>query len=128
MERNDFMQFGFVMSLLFAVIIAIFAVLNSDVVTIQLIFKKVELSQSVIILGSAAIGAIIAVFFGVFSKVKSSLKIRELKGEIKELETSLEKIQNENQALLESISQNTAEVKNDEVLEKNTEKVCEETK
>ncbi len=122
------MQFGFVMSLLFAVIIAIFAVLNSDVVTIQLIFKKVELSQSVIILGSAAIGAIIAVFFGVFSKVKSSLKIRELKGEIKELETSLEKIQNENQALLESISQNTAEVRNDEVLEKDTEKVCEETK
>ena len=128
MERNDFMQFGFVMSLLFAVIIAIFAVLNSDVVTIQLIFKKVELSQSVIILGSAAIGAIIAVFFGVFSKVKSSLKIRELKGEIKELETSLEKIQNENQALSESISQNTDEVKNDEVLEKETEKVCEETK
>lgn len=122
------MQFGFVMSLLFAVIIAIFAVLNSDVVTIQLIFKKVELSQSVIILGSAAIGAIIAVFFGVFSKVKSSLKIRELKSEIKELETSLEKAENQSQSLLESIPQEKNETKNEGIVEKETESVCEEAK
>lgn len=89
------MQFWFIMSLVFAVLIAFFAVLNSDVVTIRLFFKEVELSQSVIILGSAAIGAIVATFIGIFNRLKSSLKIRELKNQIRELEGNLAKTKTE---------------------------------
>lgn len=128
------MQLGFVLSLVFAVIIAVFAVLNSDVVTIQLLFKKVELSQSVIILGSAALGAIIAVLFGIFKRFKTSLKIRELKGQIKELENNLEKIQKEHQTLLETTSQAATETinnetKSDVILEKDSqEAACTDTK
>lgn len=80
------MQIWFICSLVFALIVALFAVLNSDVVTINLLWTKYELSQSIVILLSAVFGAIVASFIGVFSKIKSSLKIRELKHTIKQLE------------------------------------------
>ncbi len=93
------MQLWFIMSLVFAVLIAFFAVLNSAMVTIQLGFWQMDLSQSVVILGSAAIGAIVATFFGIFNKLKTSLKNRELKNQVKELEGKIEKLQKENQDL-----------------------------
>lgn len=94
------MQLWFILSLVFAVLIAFFAVLNSAVVTIQLGFWKMDLSQSVVILGSAAIGAIVTTFFGIFNRLKSSLKTRELKNQVKELEEKVEKLQKENENLL----------------------------
>ena len=94
------MQLWFILSLVFAVLIAFFAVLNSAVVTIQLGFWKMDLSQSVVILGSAAIGAIVTTFFGIFNRLKSSLKTRELKNQVKELEGQVEKLQKENENLL----------------------------
>lgn len=113
------MQFGFIMSLVFAILIALFAVQNSNVVTIQLIFWKVELSQSVVILASAAIGAIIAAFLSIFKRFKSSLKIRELNHQIKELEQNLKKSETEKESILD------AQVKEDsqkEAIEETTEK------
>ena len=77
------MQVWFVISLIFSLIIAVFAALNSNVVTISLLFTKYELSQSLVIILSAVIGAIIAIFLGLFNKIKTSLKIRELNNEIK---------------------------------------------
>ncbi len=83
------MQILFVFSLLFAILVAVFAVMNSDPVTIKLLWKQYQSSQAIVILGSAAVGAIIVAFLGIFSKVKSSLKIRELQNKIKKLEKNL---------------------------------------
>ena len=77
------MQVWFVISLIFSLIIAVFAALNSNVVTISLLFTKYELSQSLVIILSAVIGAVIAIFLGLFNKIKTSLKIRELNNELK---------------------------------------------
>lgn len=77
------MQIWFVVSLIFSLIIAVFAALNSNVVTISLLFAKYELSQSLVIILSAVIGAVIAIFLGLFNKIKTSLKIRELNNELK---------------------------------------------
>jgi len=77
------MQFWFVVSLLFSIIIAIFAALNSNVVTIRMFFATYELSQSIVIILSAVIGAVIAIFFGLFGRIKSAMKVRELNSEIK---------------------------------------------
>jgi uncharacterized integral membrane protein len=82
-REGDFMQFWFVVSLLFSIIIAIFAALNSNVVTIRLFFATYELSQSIVIILSAVIGAVIAIFFGLFGRIKSAMKMRELNSEIK---------------------------------------------
>jgi uncharacterized integral membrane protein len=82
-REGNKMQFWFVVSLLFSIIIAIFAALNSNVVTIRLFFATYELSQSIVIILSAVIGAVIAIFFGLFGRIKSAMKVRELNSEIK---------------------------------------------
>lgn len=74
------MQLWFVFSLIFSIIIAAFAVLNSDTVTIKFFWQNVQLSQSLVILLSAVVGAAIVLFLGLFNKIKTTLKIRELNG------------------------------------------------
>ena len=82
MKGSDIMQILFVFSLLLSAIVTFFAILNPDVVTIKLFWVNFELSQSMVILTSTAIGAIITIFLGLFSKIKTSLKIRELNSEL----------------------------------------------
>ena len=77
------MQVWFVFSLIFSMIVVVFAALNSEIVIIKLFWVNYELSQSVVILVSAAFGAAIAIFLGLFSKIKSSFKIRELTNNLK---------------------------------------------
>jgi|GEM_PF-2557806 len=88
------MQFWFVISLFFSVIIAIFAVQNSDVVKIDLFWYDWNLSQSLVILISAAFGAIITIFLGLFGKIKSSLRMRELTADLKAAEKKIELLSN----------------------------------
>jgi putative membrane protein len=88
------MQVWFVVSLLFSIVIALFAALNSDVVTIRLFFARYELSQSIVIILSAVLGAVIAIFFGFFGKVKSAMKTRELNSEIKYYKSKNEELNN----------------------------------
>lgn len=86
------MQIWFIVSLVFSLIIAVFAALNSDVVTIRLIFAKYQLSQSLVIILSAVIGAVIAIFLGLFNKIKTKLKIRELNNELKAANLKIEEL------------------------------------
>ncbi|KXG76996.1 LapA family protein [Thermotalea metallivorans] len=80
------MQIWFIISLLFAILVALFAVMNSDPVIIKWFWGKYEFSQAIVILGSAALGAIIVAFLGIFRQITHALKIRELEGHIKKLE------------------------------------------
>ena len=88
------MQIWFIVSLLFSVIVAIFAVLNSSIISINLVFQSFEMSQSIVILVSAALGAIIVLFLGLFSKIKSSLRIRELSNDLRDAEKKNELLTN----------------------------------
>ena len=83
------MQFTFIISLVFAIFIAIFAVMNSGVVAINLFFSKFETSLAIVILGSAALGAIIIYLVGTINKFKSSRKIKELEKKVLKLEGEL---------------------------------------
>jgi lipopolysaccharide assembly protein A len=76
------MQIWFVFSLIFAAIVTLFAVLNADVVTINLFWTNYELSQSLVILMSAALGSAITIFLGIFSRIKSKIKIMELNSQL----------------------------------------------
>ena len=86
------MQIWFIFSLVFALIVAAFAALNSDVVTINFLMVEYQLSQSAVIILSAVIGACVAAFLGVFSRIKSGLKIRELTVSLKNAEKENEKL------------------------------------
>ncbi len=93
------MRIWFVFSLLFSVLVAIFAVLNSNVVLIKLYWIDYQLSQSLVIILSAFLGALIATFLGVFGKIKSTLKIRELSHMVKNLEQKIVELNDKNTAL-----------------------------
>ena len=83
------MRIWFVFSLLFSMLVAIFAILNSNVVLIKLYWLDYQLSQSLVILLSAFLGALTATFLGLFSQIKSTLKIRELNLVVKSLEEKI---------------------------------------
>lgn len=107
------MQVWFIFSLIFSLIVAAFAVLNSEVVTIKFFWVNYELSQSAVILVSAVFGAAIAIFLGLFNKIKSSLKIRELTNNLKNAEKEIElltdTVKNYEQKASVKASGNTAE-------------------
>ncbi len=111
------MQILFIFSLVFAILVSVFAVMNSDPVTIKLLWKQYEFSQAIIILGSAAIGAIIVALLGMVNRVKSSLKVRELQNKIKGLENQLEEFKPADSLDVE-IGQNDAADNSEEKIDK----------
>lgn len=80
------MQLGFVMSLVFAIIIAIFALNNGEEVTIDFLFTTNEVSQALVILISTAFGAVMVAIFGLVRQIKLSLKVKEQGKKIKTLQ------------------------------------------
>ncbi|HYF82741.1 MAG TPA: LapA family protein [Clostridia bacterium] len=95
------MQVIIVISLIFSVFIAFFAVQNAGVVAINLLWYTVSLSQAVVILCSALFGVLIMLPFDVARTIKNKLKIMELSGEIKRLKEELKKTVEEKEILPE---------------------------
>lgn len=76
------MQIGFVLSLIFATLVAIFAIQNSAVIYVKFFFTSFQVSQALIIFISAVLGAVIVMFLG----IKREYNLRK---EIKQLEKDL---------------------------------------
>jgi uncharacterized integral membrane protein len=84
-----YLQLKYILALLFALMVAIFALLNAQPVTVEFIFDEFQISLALVILVSAFAGAVILGFLGVFRQVKESLKSREMNARIKKLEEQL---------------------------------------
>lgn len=87
------MEKGFILSLIFAGIVGLFALNNSEKVVIDLIFTSLEISQAIVIFISAFLGAIIVAILG-------WVKDLRFKKEIKEFVKEQEILQDENNKLL----------------------------
>ena len=83
------MQLNVVLTLIFAIVIAAFALFNAAVVTVSFFFAKVELSLAIVIIGSALIGALIIWFFDAFKKLKTNKQIKDLSKKNTEFEKQL---------------------------------------
>ncbi len=90
------MQFIIVISMIFAIFIAVFALQNSAVATINFLWYKLSLSQAVVILGSALFGILIMIPFDIIKRIKNSMKTSELNNQIKKLKEELETIKKDN--------------------------------
>lgn len=102
------MEKNFIFALIFAAIIAIFALNNADKVMIDFIFTEVELSQALVIFLSSILGAAVMAILGSVKNYKLS---KELKTISKDLEsTKEEKINLE--ALLEDRIKEITQLKN----------------
>lgn len=90
------MQSGFIFSLIFAVFIGIFALKNGGPVSIDLFFTKITMSQALVIIASALLGALVIYLLNFF-------KILHFKKEIKTLNKKSETVDSEIQLLNDKI-------------------------
>jgi len=118
------MQFTFIISLFFAILVALFAILNAETVTINVLFSKFQTSQAVVILVSAALGAVVVYLLSIIKKIKSSLKLKESDKKVKiyeienqKLVEELEEIKEKNVELMEELEK-TKNTKSEINLEK----------
>lgn len=84
------MQFFFILWLIFAVAVTLFAALNAAPVKVNLIFNSYDASLALVILGSAFMGALAGYTVDIVPRIKSKLKIRELEKKLKQTESDLD--------------------------------------
>ncbi|AIS52104.1 hypothetical protein TKV_c09250 [Thermoanaerobacter kivui] len=105
-------QYYNILALIFAILVAIFAISNAGPVDISFLYWHYSISQALVILLSAAIGAIIVGIIGVFGQIRYSVTIKGLNNRIKELEKEKEEL---NQKVMELQSCKLTENKNEEM-------------
>lgn len=101
------MQVGFILSLIFAIIIAVFAIKNGNEVNIDFIVTTKQVSQAIVILVSTALGAIIVTILGLVRQVKLTMKIREQKSIIEKLRNNMDKELEDNVGLTNDVVMNS---------------------
>lgn len=70
------MGWRFVLSLIFAMIVALFAIQNAESVVINFVTWKVTVSQALVILLSAILGAVIVMLLSLFKQIKMGSEIK----------------------------------------------------
>lgn len=86
------MEKGFIFSLIFAALVAIFALANADKVAIDFLFTKVQISQAIVIFISTILGAVIVALLGAFKTLKLKKEIKELNKQIEPLKLEKENL------------------------------------
>ncbi|MEG0772577.1 LapA family protein [Clostridium sp.] len=85
----------FIVSLVFAIIITIFALTNANPVVINLLFYKFEASQALVIFISAALGAVIVASLGLVNQIKLKSQIKTLHKANEELSSKVNSLSTE---------------------------------
>lgn len=79
-------QTYFIIALLFALSVAVFAIQNTESVSIKFLFWQYNgISKVLVILASAVVGAVVVMFLGSWWQIKKVMYIRQLESEIKAL-------------------------------------------
>lgn len=89
------MQIGFVLSLIFATLIAIFAIQNSAIIYVKFFFTSFEVSQALIIFISAVLGAVIAMFLGIRREYTFKKEIKQLQKSASEKDVKINNLTTE---------------------------------
>lgn len=87
------MQFYLICALVFSLLVAIFAIQNTEIVTIRFITYQFSVSLVLVLLGSAVAGALALYFLGLFKQVGTWFKIRQLNGRKEDLENQVKKLE-----------------------------------
>jgi len=92
------MSWKFVLSLVFALVVALFAIQNAYSVDVKFLAWEVNISQALIVLVSAIFGALAAAFLGLVNQMK-------LKAVIRGDKRTITALQDENQAIKVKLEQ-----------------------
>jgi uncharacterized integral membrane protein len=104
------MQKQFIFIILVSIIVAIFALTNAEVMTVRLFFWTYQLSGSLVILISVALGALLVLLFGLYKSVKTTFTLRNLNNEVIALKATNESLNSKNTVLEQEIERLKAEV------------------
>lgn len=88
-------QWSLLIGLIFAVIVAIFAVVNVDSVPVNYVFGSAEWPLILIILGSALLGALISGSVAIFRSFVLQRRVKQLEKEVAMKESLIATQQNE---------------------------------
>lgn len=80
------MEKGFILALVFAIIIGIFALANGDKVAIDFVFTQLVVSQAMVIIISTFLGAITVFIISFIKRFKLKQNIKDLNRKIDQLE------------------------------------------
>lgn len=86
------MRLGFIMSLIFAIIVTIFAIQNSTPVDVNFLFGSAKVSEAIVIFISAIAGAVIVTILSLIREFKLKRKIKQQAKTIKTLKEENENI------------------------------------
>lgn len=99
------MQLLLVAALIFASVVAVFALQNAQTVPIRFFGWQRETSVAVIALGAAMVGALTAILAGVFRQVSMGLRARHLRAELDRIQRELEEERTAKSALVAQLEQ-----------------------
>ena len=88
------MQIGFIVILVIAIFVAIFAIQNGTPVPVDLFLARYEMPLALVMMACIIIGAVIVLILGTSRQFKKRAENKEIKNKIKTFEN--EKIQSEN--------------------------------
>lgn len=97
------MEKWFIISLVIAILIGVFAISNGEVVSVNLFFTSIQISQAIVIFISALLGAVIVAIF-------ETVRIWKLKRQVKDVIKKLSQKEIENNSLLEIIKSKEKEI------------------
>ena len=88
-------QWSLLFGLLFAIIIALFAVYNVDTVPVNYVFGTAQWPLILVILGSALLGALLSGTVAIYRSFVFSRKVKHLGKELEKKEATIGVLQNE---------------------------------
>ncbi len=98
-----------VLALLFGLIIAVAAMINNEVVTVNYLFGQVNLTLFMLILGSAFAGAMFMGSLGIFRSIHRYMNSQGERGHKKDLQHRVKVLENEKQKLEEELNKQQEE-------------------
>ncbi|MFQ5839652.1 MAG: lipopolysaccharide assembly protein LapA domain-containing protein [Candidatus Methylomirabilales bacterium] len=77
------MQVYLILGLVLATLVALFALWNSEPVTVDLLFRKIESSVAIIVLVAAGVGALLAALIGLPQAIRLRRRLRRCEAELR---------------------------------------------
>jgi uncharacterized integral membrane protein len=98
------MQLGVILGLLFGLVIAFFAVLNTETVIISYYFGRLETSVALLVLASAALGALTVGLLGFVKHIRTGFTLWDYRNKLQRLSKEAEALKEEKKALSDDLS------------------------
>ena len=97
-------QVGIIFALLFSLVIAVFALANMQPIVINYLFGQDEISVVLIILGSAALGALTIGVLNLVWRVKTGFRFREYERKVENLSEKVSQLEVERDKALAELA------------------------